>query len=668
VYVDDVYMARPQAALLDVLDVERLEVLSGPQGTLYGKNTIAGALKYVTRDIAGPATLTASASAGNYDERDYRFSGSLPIVTDHVYFGLALGSLNHDGYGTVLAQPGQPPSQSVGTTLSNKDILVGRANLTITWGESSKLRLIADDILDNSNASGGQRLNDYLVPQLANPFDMYNDMPADRDFFHRQGFSGTYTQTLTSQLDLKVVGAYYEGHGEQFINFAEVDQNLFEVPGMYKDQQSSGEAQLTFHNELVKAVGGLFYMDSNACGAYNGSIGTLTLLGIPAYDLYITELVNGCVQTKSYAVYGDSTWKLTERLNLDAGARWNEDKKTATVYQADYTSIAPTQLYPGETFFNPNEVPAGFLPIPGVVTNYDNTRAFVNVTPRLGLDYHWTDHLMGYVSYSRGFKSGGFDMRGNAAVYPATQYGYNSETANNYEIGLKSTWLDDTLLLNFTVFYDPYSDAQIGVQQFVEYQGAPTNLTAVLNAGKQINRGAELQSVWRPSHALTLALNTGYLDSYYEDYLIPCSVFTLAPGCGPGVASVNVADENRPINAPTWTVSGNAVYSWELQPGTVMARVGYDWRSFTKVANTTPSVTDQPAYGVLNAGLAFTTRSNAWRFSFDGKNLTNKYYRVAGYDFGNPPIAPQNSFIGGISQIGFYAPPRTWTLTAQYHF
>ena len=100
----------------------------------------------------------------------------------------------------------------------------------------------------------------------------------------------------------------------------------------------------------------------------------------------------------------------------------------------------------------------------------------------------------------------------------------------------------------------------------------------------------------------------------------------------------------------------------------MLARAGYDWRSFTKVANTTPSVTDQPAYGLLNAGLAFTTSTKAWRFSFDGKNLTNKYYRVAGYDFGDPPISPANSFIGGISQIGFYGPPRTWGVTVQYHY
>lgn len=668
VYIDDVYMARPQAALLDVLDVDRLEVLSGPQGTLYGKNTIAGALKYVTRDITGPATLTASATAGNFNERDYKLSGSLPVIPDHVYFGVSVGYLKHDGYGDVLQQPDQPASPLVGGQVSNKDILVGRANLTFTWGESSKLKLVADDILDNSNASGGQRLNNYLVQQLSNPFDVYSDMPVNRDFFHRDGYSATYTQTLSPQLDLKVVGAYYQGHGQQFINFAELDQNLFEVPGLYKDQQSSGEAQLTFHNDLVKAVGGVFYMDSTACGDYNASIGTLNLLGIPAFDLYITELVNGCVQTKSSAVYGDTAWKLTDALNLDVGLRWNEDKKTATVYQADYASIAPTQLLPGETFFDPNNVPAGFFPDPGVVTNYTNTRAFVNFTPRLGLDYHWTPHVMTYFSYSRGFKSGGFDMRGNAAVYPGTENGYNSETADNYELGLKSTWLDDTLLMNFTVFYDPYKDAQIGVQQFIESGGAPTNLTAVLNAGRQINSGAELQSAWRPTHHLTLALNTGYLDSYYEDYLVPCSVFTAAPGCGPGVPSINAANENRPLNAPAWTVSGNALYTWDFQSGTVLARVGYDWRAFTKVANTTPSVTDQPAYGLLNAGLAFTTRSNAWRFSFDAKNLTDKYYRVAGYDFGNPPIGPANSFIGGISQIGFYGPPRTYTLSATYHF
>ncbi len=260
-------------------------------------------------------------------------------------------------------------------------------------------------------------------------------------------------------------------------------------------------------------------------------------------------------------------------------------------------------------------------------------------------------------------------MRGNAAVYPGTENGYNSETADNYEVGLKTTLLDDTLLFNATLFYNPYSNAQIQLQDFVEYDGKPTNLTAVLNAGKQINQGVELESVWRPTRPLTLSLNVGYLDSYYKNFLINCAIFTFQVGCPPsGVGVLNLADENRPLNAPFWTISENTIYTWDLPSGSLLARAGVDWRSFTKVAVYTPSPTDQPAYPLLNAGLAFTTTDKAWRFSIDGKNLTDRYYRVAGYDFGPPPLGPANIYIGGVSQIGFYGPPRTVTATVTYHF
>jgi iron complex outermembrane receptor protein len=698
VYVDDVYLARPQAALLDVLDVDRLEVLSGPQGTLYGRNTIAGAIKYVTRDIDGPATLTASATAGNYDERDYKLMGSTPIVPDHVYVGFAFASLRNDGYGEVVAQPGvaQPPQSPLGVELSNKDILVGRANLTVTWGESSKLKIIADDILDNSNASGGQRLNDYLnggvsvlplpllgipalpivtpnAPPLSNPFDMYDNLPANQDFFHRQGTSATYTQNLTSELSLKLVGAYYEGHGQQFINFSQTADNLFDVDGLYHDQQSSAEAQLSFTNDLVKAVGGLFYMDSNSCGDYDADIGTLPLLDIPALDTYITELVSGCDLTKSTAVYGDSSWKLSDQLNLDVGLRWNQDKITAQVFQEDYVGVPVT---PGVTFTAPTQAPAGLIPFPGVVTDYTGERTFSNVDPRLGFDYHFTQNVMGYFTYSKGFKSGGFDMRGNAALSPTTKNGYNAETANSYELGIKSTLLDDTLLLNADVFYDPYTDAQIELGEVTISNGLPSNVTYTTNAGKQINEGAELQSVWRPTRALTFAANVGYLDSYYKNYIVPCDIFPLTPqitpGCTAGVSSVDLSSSQTPLNAPHWTLSEYQSYAWNLQAGSLTARAGFDYRTYAKTATTINAwtATDQSGYGLLNAGLAFTTHDQHWRVSLDGKNLTDKYYRVAGYEFGPPPLAspPLYSFVGGVSELGFYGPPRTWGVTVQYHY
>ena len=142
VYIDDVYLARPQTALLDVIDVQDLEILRGPQGTLYGKNTIAGAIKYVTRDIDGPATLTVSATGGNYGEHDEKLYFSTPVIDDHVYFGIALADLQHNGYGQVVAQPGTAQSRNnyIGEDVSNKDVLAGRADLTIKWGESSKLK------------------------------------------------------------------------------------------------------------------------------------------------------------------------------------------------------------------------------------------------------------------------------------------------------------------------------------------------------------------------------------------------------------------------------------------------------------------------------------------------------------------------------------------------
>ena len=666
IYIDDVYIARPQGALLDVLDVDRLEVLRGPQGTLYGKNTIAGAIKYVTRDIAGPESLNWSLTGGSYGEADGKVSFSTPVVDDHVYFGIALADMSHDGYGHVVAQAGTTPSpyNHIGQDVSNKDVLAGRANLTFVWGASSKLKLVADTTQDNSNAAGGQRLNDgYLVggavpvpvPALDSRYDTRTDMPVNKDFFYRSGLSATYTQGLGQGLDFKAVGAYREGHGRQFIDFEELNTNLFQVPARYKERQGSGEAQLTFTNDLVKATGGVFYMNSTACGDYNASLGVVTFLGVQ-----LTSLVDGCVDTKSTAVYGDTAWKLTDRLNLDAGLRWNQDKKDAQVYQAQWASPASSPLPGNGGIFdlaNPNQPPPGFFFFPnaaaGILSNYTAARTFSNVSPRLGLDFHVTDHVMTYLSYSKGFKSGGFDMRGNALVYPQTKDGYDSETANNYEAGIKSTLLDNTLLLNVTVFYDPYSNAQIGVQQFV----GTSNVTAVLNAGKQMNRGVEIESQWRPVRALSLGLNVGYLDSYYQDYIVGCSALT--PGC---TGSTNVANLNRPINAPAWTIAASAGYTWELSGGSVTARGSYDWRSFTKTANTTASVTDQPAYGVLDVGIAYTTATKKWRWALDGKNVTDKAYRVAGYDFGTTGLT------AGVSQIGFYGAPRTVTAGVSYHY
>src|SRR5262245_38375375 len=143
IYMDDVYIARPQGALLDVYDVERIEVLRGPQGTLYGKNTIAGAIKYVTRDIVTDnPTFNISATGGSYNQRDIKAGGSIPVVDEHVYLGAAVAYLQRDGYGEIVDDGNPRLYNRVGQDVSDKDVLAARANATFLWGENSKLRLL----------------------------------------------------------------------------------------------------------------------------------------------------------------------------------------------------------------------------------------------------------------------------------------------------------------------------------------------------------------------------------------------------------------------------------------------------------------------------------------------------------------------------------------------
>ena len=644
VYLDDVYIARPQGALLDVYDVERIEILRGPQGTLYGKNTIAGAIKYVTRDIvAEDPAFNVSATGGSYDQTDLKLSGSVPVVADHVYVGAAAAWLQRDGYGEIVDDGNPRLYNRVGQDVSDKDVFAARVNATFLWGESSKLRILGDLINDDSNAAGGQRLNDFVQPALNDRYDQRTDMPVDQDKFENKGVAATFTQSLSESLDLKIVGAYREGEGRQFIDFDELNANLFQVPAEYEDDQTSGEVQLTYTNDLVKGVGGVYYFSGTASGAFDASLGALNL----------TSLTTGSVDTESLALYFDTTWSLTDRFNLSVGARWNEDDKEATVFVQQYLG----RLAPNATLFDPNNVPAGFVALGPPQSNYTNDRSFSDVSPRLGVDYKLTDRVLAYFSYAQGFKSGGFDMRGNERANPATRDGYDSETADNFEVGVKSTLLDDTLNLNLTAFYTPYEDVQITTQEFQIVNGAPTNVTAVLNAGKQLNKGVELETMWRPVSALTLVLNVGWLDSEFEEFFFGCT--PPQPNC-----RVDLSALNTPINAPEWTTFLGATYEWALGAGDLSAHVGYQYRSETKVANTTASVTDQDAYDVLDLGFAYTTSSQAWRFAIEGKNILDEEYRVAGYDFGNPGVGAT----GGLSQIGFYGPPRTVAVTATYRY
>jgi len=636
VYIDDVFIARPQGALLDVYDVQSIEVLRGPQGTLYGKNTIAGAIKYNTRDIVGDPYGRATVEVGDYSRLDIKAAGSVP-VSDSFYIGASVAWLTRDGYGEVVESELPQQWNDVGEDVSNKDLMAARVNATLLIGDHSRLKFAADTVKDDSNARGSRRLNDNWGPALDSRYDVKSDMPVGLDRVRMSGVSATLDSTLSGNWDMKLVGAYRKGNTDTWIDFEALNAPHFNVAGAYDDNQTSLEAQFNYHDDRWAAVMGAYYYDGDACGAFNAVIG---LIGL-------TQLVQGCVNTKSYSVYGDATWSISDRWNLSFGGRWNEDDKSASVFTAYYLGV----LQGPDTAFDPENIPSSLL-LFRLDSDYSNNRTFDDFTPRISLDYRFTENVMGYASYTNGFKSGGFDMRGNKRVFPETVDGYEPETVDNYEIGLKTTSLGGDLILNVTAFLADYTDVQITTQQFVLIGGVPTNATAVLNAGKQKNTGVEVEALWHANEHVQLSGMLGFLNADFTEFLT-------GDPANPGEI-IDLSDIYDPAFSPDLTGMLSAEFFWGVGNGDGYGRLSYSYVGDIKTMNLGPSVGDQSAYGVLDGTIAYTTQDGRWRFALNGKNLTDEEYLLAGYDF--------ESAFNYISQLGYYGAPRTWSVSATFTY
>lgn len=616
IYIDDVYVARPQGAVLEVLDVQRVEVLRGPQGTLYGKNTIGGAMKYVTRELTGFDELEVKGTVGSYNQRDLKVSGQTAL-TDNFYVGGAFATLNRDGFGEFV---------NTGAENYNKDLMTGRINAMWRASNDVSVKFAADWTQDDSNARGGHRLQPSLLstePALDDVFDSYTAMPTDNRV-ETEGYSMTVDWMINNAWAFKSVTAYREGHTDTNIDFDSTVNPVLLVPAIYDDDQTTQEFQLSYGSDRFNFIGGLYFYEGEACGAFGTVLGLLSL----------TIDNGGCVDTSSAAVFGQGTYQIDDQWSLTLGGRYTRDEKDANVYR--YT-------YAGVKFLDRGDYSADPIVINSDFSTKEDWSKF---SPHASISYQVDPSVMLYASYSNGFKSGGVDMRADVSLNPDAQNPYDPEVVDTFEFGVKSELLDGRLRLNAATFYSDYQDMQVTVQRAVSNGVA----SQVLNAADSTVKGVELESTFAVTPTLNVNGSIGYIDAEFDEVAF----------FNPQTQQVeDVSNLWSFANTPKLTANLGFNKEFVLDSGALVWSAAVSYRDDTQIFEL-PSPLDEDAYSLVNTSVVWYSDSSEWTIGLHAKNVLDKEYRLSGYNFG--------STFGENIVTGYYGDPRTVSLSVGYRF
>ena len=648
IYLDDVYLNRPQGALLDIYDVERIEVLRGPQGTLYGRNTIGGAVKYVTRMLPQEFSLKLKGSYGSYDQADGIISTSAPIG-DLVRVGGAFARLSRGGFGE---------NRTTGEDNYNKDIWAGRATFEMGgYGQPVLMRITGDYTKDNSNARGGHRLIPGQLsgaPVLDDVFDTRGGLADPKQYVESYGLSMNITAELSDAVTLRSISAWRKDDSASPIDFDALPAVDVDVPAYYFNEQLSQEFQLLYDKGPIHGMIGFYYLDAKADTQFDVRLFT-TVPGLTAY----TE---ANVDTETYAIFGDVTFDISDQLSLSAGGRYTWDERRADILRQNY-------LGGGSPVFGGAGVAFG---APG--TDFRGESDFKKFTPRLSVSYKPTpDHNI-YASWSKGFKGGGFDPRGVGVNAPdlngdgirqdsevAAFLSFAPEEVDSYEVGYKGDLMDGALYVAVAGFYADYKDVQIPGSVACDVGGIPSFCGVVSNAGKATFKGVEFESNARlgrdlmaPGDRLNLQTAVGYIDAQYDEYITNIA----------GVPT-DVADYREVQNTPKWTASGTLSYTTPVGDGSLYAGTTVSWRSKTYQFEIPNPYIDQKGYALWDASIVYTAPDDRWSIGLHGKNILDKEYKTSGYTF-----VAADPVTGAIvnNAAGFPTPSlgREGTLTAFY--
>jgi len=644
IFLDGVYIGRTVGGVFDVMDFERIEVLRGPQGTLFGKNTIGGAISLISTRPGDEFGGHAEVTVGSRNLIEVNGAVNLPIVSDKLMARASFSTADQDGYMQRLGDGkrlGDRKSVSARglvrwLPIDNLDVLLSADG----YGQRTDGAPVTLGYAD-PNAQLAGLYNLLVAPQFGTQFD---DRWITDDRHTTAGTGPAFSDTdvwgvaATVNWDLgaasgKSITAYREMTADFGRDADGSPLPYVETIDHMTQDQFSQEFQLSglAVDDRLDWLLGLYYFqeDANNETDVNLAVGLFDALeslhgplfpfgpggaGNPANIGLDLEMLNAlAIENKSYAAFAQASFAVTDKLSVTAGIRYTDDEKRLT-----------SSLF---------QVNANVYNFPPTVQE----ESWDNFSPRGSLEYKWTDDFMTYASVSRGFKSGGFNGRPVAAEALRP---FDPELVTAYEAGLKSEWLDRRLRFNAAYFYMDYTDIQVTIAT-ASQSGSFIFVTE--NAAKARIRGFEAEMQLRPVSGLDITGGVGYTDAEYT---------RLDPGA-------TVTEDTHFAKAPKWSVNGAAQLSHPVSDkliATLRGEYSHKSRIFHDPVNSPGG--SQDGYSLVNARLSVEAMDESWRLSLFGNNLADEIYMSNAY--GEAP-----SF--GYTET-YWAPPREWGVSLDIRF
>ncbi len=683
-YVDGVYYARSYGGNMDFLDLDRIEILRGPQGTLFGRNTIGGAISLHTKrphnEFAGSVEVEVGSDEMLYGTAHF----NIPIA-EGLYSNFSITQRNRDGY---VERVQLAERQLSGVALATDGVWLGDddsfgARGAIVWEASDTLNFFITADYTNEDENGApstslglneQQTFPYHVNTFENgvafggncPFTPPPTLPEGQrgtnnnfmclnDTWYRNVFENEGTAEVASELTMwgisleanwqttdwltiKSISAYRDIDAYSARDGDGTPYRVFHTQDPFVQDQFSQELQFSGNTDRMKWLMGLYYFEEEADNPNPVQLPDVTVGAIVS---------GGQVDNDNFAIFGQITYDFTEQWSLTAGARYTDETKRFTPYS--YADGFYVQGGPGSPAVRYHACPTGqepgcngingrlFLDGESMMPEGEYKVSFDDWTPMLNLAYQANDNLMVYTSWSEGFKSGGFDQRfifGN----PNGPSSFEPETASTYEVGMKSSWLDNTLRLNVAAFYTDYEDMQIVVRQGF----APVTF----NAGDAEIKGFELESTWVPTPSWIIQANVGYTDAKYVDL-------------DASVASVGITKSSKLQQTPEWSGNLGVAYTHQFDGWSIIPRVDWAYTDDVQNSPTNQPQLEQEAYSILNAAITLIKDDGAWEFMLAGRNLSDETILVAG----NSAYTTGSGYL-----TGAFARGREWSFSAKYSF